>query len=60
MASAALDERGRGREVEASGVTATPGAPAPPEGPRVLGAPPGARKKFFAYFSFSYQNDKKY
>ena len=30
-----------------SGVTATPGAPAPPEGPRVLGAPPGVRKNFF-------------
>jgi len=33
-----------------SGVTATPGAPAPPEGPRVLGAPPGVRKKILFTF----------
>ena len=25
----------------------------------MLGAPPGARKIFFVYFSFSYQKDKK-
>ena len=41
-----------------SGVTAIPGAPAPPEGPPCWGPPPGARKKIFVYFSFSYQKDK--
>jgi len=32
-----------------SGVTATPGAPAPPEGPRVLGAPARGKEKIFLF-----------
>jgi len=37
--------------VAASGVTATPGAPAPPEGPRVLRAPARGKEKIF-WFTF--------
>jgi len=36
-----------------SDVTATPGAPAPPEGPCVLGALARDKEKCFVYFSFS-------
>jgi len=32
-----------------SGVTATPGAPAPPEGPRVLGVPARGKEKIFLF-----------
>jgi len=46
------------RGAVASGVTAIPGAPAPRRAPACWGAPPGARKKNFVYFSFSYQKDK--
>jgi len=40
-----------------SGVTATPGAPAPPEGPSVPEASVRGKENFFVYFSFSYQKD---
>jgi len=35
----------RNCQTTGSGVTATPGAPAPPEGPRVLGTPARSKEK---------------
>jgi len=43
-----VDSRDEGKHT-GSGVTATPGAPAPPEGPRVLGAPARDKEKNFLF-----------